>query len=194
VLAQPHFPSQERMLVDVDFDVDVDLRHLRPGDAVARLIAHAEAAVQREGETLAPTAEAPRQDRRTAFDVGDARRPPLAEHDHQAVDFAELVLLRVDDMLVEDLGDEMPGVRRRHHEPPMISSGMATSATIAARKIVTTTTVLPMIPLRCLPTNCSSFRRMRNGRMSSGRKSATNAIEKRVSFSGSTPARIGMML
>src|SRR3954471_3781892 len=120
------------MLVDVDLDVDVDLRHLRPGDAVARLLAHAEAAVEREDGALAPAAEAAGHDRGAALDVADARRLPVAEHDHQAVDLAELVLLRVDDLLVEDVGDEVRGVGGLHHEPPTISSGMATSAMIEA--------------------------------------------------------------
>src|SRR5438045_5777966 len=186
MFTQPFLPRElGRFIgVDIDFDIDSDIDHLLPRDAIVRRLANSEALSDRDRESRPVFAHARGGHRESALDRRDFRRFIVAQLDHNAIDFAELLLVAAEELFVENIAHEL------QFEPPIICSGIVTSAMIDVSTIVTTTTVLPIHPFVCSPTNFSSFIRMRNGTMTSARIAAVNAIAQIVSISGSMPIPI----
>src|SRR5205814_7656325 len=159
MFAQPFLPRELRRFigVDIDFDIDSDIDHLLPRDAIVRRLANSEALSDRYRESLPMFAHARGGDRESALDRHDSRRFIVAQLDHDPVDFAHFFSVAPEELLVENLADEL------HPAPPMICIGIVTSAMIDDSTIVTTTTVFPIHPFVCSPITLSSSLRMRNG-------------------------------
>src|SRR4051794_14841966 len=189
MLVEPVFPCECVGLHPVDIDVNVDsgLRHLRPRHAQDGILPHAEVARHECGQAFPSRTETARENERARLEVRHARLLAVRDVDGDPVDLAELAFVRIDELVVEQLADEMEV--RSHQPPPMISSGMVTMPTIAARMIVTITTVFPIGPFVCSRMYVLSFSSTTNGNAINGRITAVSAIAYIVSFSGSMPVR-----
>src|SRR5215213_11195771 len=126
VVAQPVLPVEDRRVVDVEIepDIDADVAHPMPRDAAGVAMRRAaEAGRQARDEPAKPRPEPARERDAADLDEGDARRRAPAQLGDDAVDLAHLGLVPVDHLLVEDVADEL------HRQPPRISSGIARAAT-----------------------------------------------------------------
>src|SRR5829696_4844979 len=125
VVAQPVLPVEDRRLMhlEIELDIDSDVAHLLPRNPVrlAMRLA-AEARGEARDEPAEPRPEPARERDAANLDERDARRFALAQLGDKPVDLADLRLTAVDQLLVEDVADEI------HHQPPRTSSGIATTA------------------------------------------------------------------
>src|SRR3954452_13401517 len=146
VVAQPVLPVEDRGVVDVEIepDIDADVAHPMPRDAVrlAMRLA-AKAGRQARDEPAEPRPEPAPEGDAADLHEGDGRRRALAQLGDDAVALAHLGLVAVDHLLVEDVADEL------HRQPPRISSGIVTIASTQPSAITNSTAALAIVPLRC---------------------------------------------
>src|SRR5829696_4477498 len=146
VVAQPVLPVEDRRLVhlEVELDVDADVAHLLPRNPI-RLAMRIAAEARREArdEPAEPRSEPTRERDAANLDEGDARRLALVQLGDDAVDLADLRLAAVDQLFVEDVADKL------HRQPPRISSGMVTTASTKPSANTNSTAAFAILPLRC---------------------------------------------
>src|SRR5215216_5993579 len=123
VVAQPVLPAEDRRLVhlEVELDVDADVAHLLPRNPI-RLAMRLAAEARREArdEPAEPRPEPARERDAADLDESDARRLALAQLGDDAVDLADLRLAAVDQLFGEDVAD------KRHRQLPRKASGIVT--------------------------------------------------------------------
>src|SRR5215207_2303186 len=146
VVAQPVLPVEDRRLVhlEIELDIDSDVAHLLPWTPVrlAMRLA-AEARGETRDEPPEPRPKPARERDAANLDEGDARRFAIAQLGDDAVDLADLRLAAVDQLLVEDVADKL------HRQPPRISSGIVTTASTKPSAITNSTAAFAILPLRC---------------------------------------------
>src|SRR5215203_2164093 len=146
VVAQPVLPVEDRRLVhlEIELDIDADVAHLLPRNPVRLAMRFAaEASGETRDEPPEPRPEPTRERHRPDLDEDDARRLTFAQLDNESVDLADLRLAAVDQLLVEDVSDEL------HRQPPRISSGIVTTASTKPSAMMNSTAAFAILPLRC---------------------------------------------